>query len=279
MQQSRPRLWRALFVAAALIVVLPLAWLGPLDQVGERYVEEGLKRALVTFATARTANAVISVVKSTTVSVPIIGGVTASPGQLLDPIDQLIEQFSTLMLAACISLAAQRLLIAAGGLPAVSAGLTVLLLAWAWLTLRGGDHPRFIRTLLVITLFVRFAVPIASFGSEATFNAVMSTSYSSSEAQVKSTSDALSGTANELASSPSKITQAAKLMDEFKARIDNAVRHVVTLMAIFVLQTLVLPLVFLWITFRLFGIAFNWRPVLRLRRREGTATGGDARLS
>ena len=260
---SRPTFWRRLAAAIAVLAILPLAWIGPLDRMGEEYVEQGLKRAMLTFATARTVNGVISVVKSTTVSVPFVGGVSASPGQLLDPLDDLIEQFSALMLAACISLAAQRLLIAAGGIPVVSAGLTLLLLAWAWLHLLDRQCPRWIGITLALFLFVRFAVPIAALGSEAAFHAVMSAPYASAESGMTSASGSLSGAADEVKKSPFKIST---VLEDLKAKVDMAVRHAITLMAIFVLQTIVLPLLFLWLAYRLLGATFTWRPALNLPR-------------
>ena len=263
---TRSPIWCRIPVVALLVFILALAWMGPLDRMGQDYVDQGLKRATVTFATARTANAVISVLKSTTISVSAIAGASASPGQLLDPLDELIEQFSTLMLAACISLAAQKLLISIGGLFLVNAGVTAVLLAWAtWLFLRG-DCPRWMTTLVVMLMFVRFAVPIAALASEAAFNAVMAGEYNSAESKVSSTSQSLSVAADEVAQSPSRIARAGTLLHELKVKIEDAVHHVVSLMAIFILQTLVLPLLFLWVVYRLFGAAFNWRHLPGLPR-------------
>src|SRR3954462_5885799 len=110
---------RRFMVIAAIIVLVPMAWLGSLDDAAKQYVESGLTRALATFAVARSANAVISVLQETTVAVSPGGmGFTASPGQILDPLNDLVEEFSTLMLAACISLGMQRVLISVGALPA-----------------------------------------------------------------------------------------------------------------------------------------------------------------
>ena len=77
---------RRSLLGVSAVVILALAWLGPLDRVAQDYVESGLKRALITFAAARTANAVISVVQETTVAIQPLGvGVTLSPAQALDP--------------------------------------------------------------------------------------------------------------------------------------------------------------------------------------------------
>ena len=46
--------------------------------------------------------------------------------------------------------------------------------------------------------------------------------------------------------------------NDLKDSVEAQVRHVVTLMAIFVLQTMVLPLLFLWVAYRLLGATFTW---------------------
>jgi hypothetical protein len=258
---------RRLMIAVTIIVLLPLAWLGPLDNAAREYVESGLKRALVTFAAARAANAVISVLQETTVAISPMGiGVTASPGQILDPLNDLVEEFSTLMLAACVSLGVQRVLISVGGFPAVSAALTVALLAWAWFPFRAAQSPRWLTRLLVMLLFVRFAVPIASLGSEMTFRAVMANQYAEAESQVDLTAQqmrALGPGTN--AAAPEGLVERwtrwyAEKKGDVKSDLDalgnkaeNAIRHIITLMALFVVQTVLLPVLFLWLAYKFFG--------------------------
>lgn len=53
---------------ALLLLVLSVAWLKPLDQRARTETEAGLKRALVTYAVARTINGIVSVVQESTVS-------------------------------------------------------------------------------------------------------------------------------------------------------------------------------------------------------------------
>ena len=250
-----------------------MAWLGSLDNLAKEYVESGLKRALVTFAAARTANAVISVLQETTVAISPGGvGVTTSPGQILDPLNALVEQFSSLMLAACVSLGIQRVLISIGGFPVVSAGLTVFLLAWAWFGWQAKQAPQWLTRLLVLLLFVRFAVPLAALGSEAAFRAVMSNQYAEAQSQVDFASEAMLQVAPDAnPAKPEGLVERLKQwysdkkgelridFRELKNKAENAVRHIVTLMAIFIVQTVVLPLLFLWLVYRLFGATFNWQ--------------------
>ena len=69
----------------------------------------------------------ISVVQGTQVSVQPGGvGVTFTPGQALDPINDLVEQFSLLMLGASVSFGVQLALIKFGAYWAVSLMLTAV---------------------------------------------------------------------------------------------------------------------------------------------------------
>ena len=89
-------------VTLLLAALVAFSWFSPLDIVATQQVDAGLKRALVSFATARTLNAVISVAQGTEVAIQPLGfGVNLAPGQVLDPINDLVEQFSHLILNPC----------------------------------------------------------------------------------------------------------------------------------------------------------------------------------
>lgn len=266
---DKPLLRRiVLCVSAALILVL--AWLGPLDRLAQDYVESGLKRALITFAAARTANAIISTVQATTVAIQPLGvGVTLSPAQVLDPLNELVEQFSALMLAACISFAIQRVLISIGGYEWVSVFLTIALLGWAWMGWHGERAPRWLARTLLVLLLVRFAVPIAALGSEASFRLTMASDYAQAQAVVKVTSDDLARMAPETPKGAGAIERLKEWWDrqkqdmqlyfgQLKDKAENMVRQVIVLMALFIVQTLLLPLFFLWVVQRMFRAALSW---------------------
>jgi len=92
-----------------------VAWYRPLQDVANAQVDAGLKRALISFASARALNAVISVIQGTEFSIQPIGvGVTLTSGQVLDPVNDLIEQFSTLMVVASVAFGVQKVLLAIG---------------------------------------------------------------------------------------------------------------------------------------------------------------------
>jgi hypothetical protein len=176
---SRRRTRHGLLLLAAIALVA-LAWLKPLDSTAETHVRAGLARALATFAVARTINGIVSVAQETGVAVQPGGvGMTFAPGQLLDPINDLVEQVSSVMLAVSVSFGIQLLLLHLGGSMLVSALLTAAVLAFGALWWRRAPMPRWTWRLLAAIIFVRFAVPLATSGSELAYQYAMAGEYAS----------------------------------------------------------------------------------------------------
>ncbi len=257
------RHWLLLAVAA---VIVALAWLKPLDRGAETHVKAGLKRALATFAVARTINGVVSVAQETGVAVQPGGvGMTFAPGQLLDPVNDLVEQVSSVMLAVSVSFGIQLLLLHLGGSALVSAVLTAAVLGCAMLWWWRTPVPRWVWRLLAAMLLVRFAVPLAASGSELAYQYAMADEYAAAQgqlegagaaagpaspasgAQVPSSAPATQSFWEILKSVPKwdeskDDVQERSRIEQLKARLDNAVEHLLRLVAIFVVQTVLLPL-------------------------------------
>lgn len=253
--------WALALLAAAL---LALAWLGPLDQWAGEQSHAGLKRALATFAAARALNGAISVAQGTEIAVEPAGvGVTFTPGQVLDPVNDLVEQFSTLMLTASVSFAVQGTLVAVGGHWLASLLLSAALLAWlAWRIWwpQGAALPWLQRALL-LCLLLRFAVPLAALGSDLCFRAFLAERYQASQQALALGEREVSGLAQPPAEAPpasmgeqvrrwwrdagEAIDVEARLaaLRETAARVTE---HVVELIVVFLLQTLIVPTLLLW---------------------------------
>src|SRR5665647_1805913 len=120
----------ALFIC--LLVLLLGSWLAPLDAPAMQQVDAGLKRALITFASARALNGVISVIQGTLVDAQPAGmGFTFAPGQLLAPINEVVKHFADLMLMASVAFGVQKVLITISGYWVISLVLTATALGWA----------------------------------------------------------------------------------------------------------------------------------------------------
>jgi len=274
---------RALLLAFLAATLAGTWWLTP-DRAATREVDVGLKRALASFATARTLDAIVSAAQGTEVSMQPLGvGVTLAPGQALDPINDLIEQFAGLMLAASVSFGAQRVLIAAGGHWIVSALLSAAAIGWVVWRWRSASTEaetgpravasRWLPRVLLLLLLVRFAVPLAVLGADAGFRLLMADDYAAGQAALDRSAGAMRelapptaepaadpGTLERLKrwwSGPATATPDASAavpsrneatrIERWQALIGDAVEHIVRLIVVFLMQTLVLPLLTLWL--------------------------------
>lgn len=203
MNNKFARVQMGMTVAFVLLVVM-LSWYRPISDKAATYVNDGLTRSLVSFASARALNGVISVFQGTEVAVQPLGfGVTLALGEILDPINDLVEAFSSVMLTTTVAFGIQKLLLTIGSNWAVSAFVTGVALVWSALFL-GGRVPRWLSQLLVVLLFVRFVMPVTMISSGFIFERLAASEYQESQSALDSTLGKLTGFYSEVNSSLSK---------------------------------------------------------------------------
>lgn len=282
-----PARWPFLLALAGALVAA--AWHGGLDAFAERQTEQALLRALIAFAIARGLNAVISVVQGTEVAVQPAGiGVNFTPGEVLDPVNDLVEQFSTVMLFAAASLGLQRLLIGIGAWMPLAIGITLLGAGWVvaswWQQRHARLEPspalRALRMGFFLLIALRFAVPIAAMASEGAYRAFLADEYEQSRAELQQAGSRLGELADAIAeerapADPSLAERARELFERYTPGLNierriraleqlatAVTRNVVDLIAIFVVQTVIFPLLFLWLLWR--GVARALPQLLRV---------------
>lgn len=256
---------------AVVAIVMVYAWLTPLDSAANQQVDAGLKRALFSFASARALNAIISAVQGTEVAVEPAGiGVIFTPGQVLDPVNDLVEQFSELMLIASVSFGIQKVLISIGGYWMVSLLLSLAAAGWAFFYLRMQSVASWLTRILVVLLMIRFAVPVVAIGSEKLFQKFMATDYSASQQVINATSVHI-GELNPPAAAVSEGQGVLERMkgwwsqngdvklrfEYLKQAAEQATENIIKLIVIFLLQTMVMPLLLLWILYGVTRRAFQ----------------------
>ena len=242
---------------------------GHVDSTSKGYAENALRNALVTFAVARTLNGVISVAQGTQLAIEPGGvGVNLSVGEILDPINDLVERFSAVMLVAASSLGLQTLLLnitAWWGFSAFLALASIAFLITLWMprpVVARYANPA-LRILLII-LFVRFAAPVLIIGT----NIITDMFLASGQAEATAILEATTSNIEELnqetqsvsADEPSILDRLGNFIGNsieslrvsdrlarLRESASNASEHIVNLIAIFVLQTIILPLLFLWL--------------------------------
>jgi predicted membrane channel-forming protein YqfA (hemolysin III family) len=257
-------LWTVVTVLAAAGALT-----GHIDRASEEQADNALKNALVTFAVARTLNGVVSAAQGTEVALEPGGvGVVLSVGEILDPINDLIERFSAVMLIAASSLGLQTLLLNITSWWGVTAFLLVaaagfLAVIWAPRSVAARYAQPALRVLLIL-LFVRFAVPVLIVGTTIISDRFLAPEQEAATAILRDTTADIERINDETrtttAGEQSLMDRLGEMIDEslesmrvgdrikeLRESASNAAEHVVSLIAIFVLQTILLPVLFLWL--------------------------------
>ncbi len=97
-----------IYILTAITLLAIVSWFDFFDRMSAEYVDNAIVQGTITFGIARALNAAISVLQSIQVG---IFGSSVTIGEMLDPINDLVEQFSTLMKYALGSLIIQKLLL------------------------------------------------------------------------------------------------------------------------------------------------------------------------
>jgi predicted membrane channel-forming protein YqfA (hemolysin III family) len=257
-------LWTVVIVLAAAGALT-----GHIDRASEEQADNALKNALVTFAVARTLNGVVSAAQGTEVALEPGGvGVVLSVGEILDPINDLIERFSAVMLIAASSLGLQTLLLNITSWWGVTAFLLVaaagfLAVIWAPRSVAARYAQPALRVLLIL-LFVRFAVPVLIVGTTIISDRFLAPEQEAATAILRDTTadierindetrtttageQSLMDRLGEMIDESLESMRVGDRMKELRESASNAAEHVVSLIAIFVLQTILLPVLFLWL--------------------------------
>ena len=251
------------------VLVAGLAWTPWLDASAEGYYEQAFKRALITFGLARALNGVISVVQGTELSLQPAGvGLTLAPGEIVDPLNDLIERFSWVMLAASTSLGMQKVLMDISAWWGISLIVGLGALGYLYLRLKPAGGVRWRRALqhfLLLAVFLRFAMPLMVVLNNAVYDVFMAADYESAQQVIVETTEELEALSEVEAPPPRGEPkgwveslgewfgeQAASLdlnkrMAAFQEKMAATIEHLLKLTAVFILQTIVFPLLFLWL--------------------------------
>ncbi len=268
-----------LIVLLIVIVLSPLRTavfenrlLQTVDQTATEQVENSLTRALASFALARVTNGVISVIQESEVAVSPAGvGLNLALGQVLDPLNDMVERFSWVMLVALASLGVQRFLIEISpwlGIELLGCLAFLLWLAGLWFGrwLRV-DLVSFGKRLLFLAIVVRFAVPLTATLNQTTYEHFLADRHDVASHSIAETNaelqlvEAIPDTSEDESwwqQFTSRLKQAEQAIDFeqvqnwLKQRSTLMVENFLDLLVVFLLNTVILPIAFLWGIFRLF---------------------------
>ena len=252
----------AAIAAVVLLAVAPLA-----DRVGGEALDGSFKRALAALATTRGLDAAISLAQSSEVSFSLGPGGSIGIGQVLDPVNDLVEQYGTLLMTSTTALGIQQVglrlgqslgwwlfvpsLVALAAASAARGSMATGLTTWG-------------RRLFALALFARLAIPTAAWIDGIVADRFLEADYLAATAVVERTTERLEDMKAEGPDKPwyERLNPVKVIGEQAKQLSDTlgtAAESIVNLVIYFTVSTIVLPLGTLWLLSRTLGAIFGPR--------------------
>lgn len=273
--------------AAVILAVLPVS-----DELGNEQIDEAFSRALVGFAIARGLNGVISVAQGTEVAIQPAGvGLNFTPGEILDPVNDLVERFSWIMMLATSSLGVQKVLLSMSAWHGLAMGVALLgglLIALKLLPSGQGSAstsgPLFepwmgmaLTRLFLFVLILRFMMPAVIIANNWVYETFLEQDYVEATQSLEEARDAISQindevrTESQVDESDSLLERARDVyrravesvdleqrLEQYRAAAESVTESTIRLVVVFLMQTLVFPLLFLYIVYGLIKRLTRW---------------------
>jgi hypothetical protein len=274
---------------AALAIVIVVTWLPITDTIAINDIDTGFNRALAAFGIAKALNMAISVFQTSQIG---LFGFSLAVGEVLDPVNDLIEQFSNFMLMATVAFGIQKVLVLIGGHFLVKVVLTMIAVIIGTLLLSKKKPPQWFTSLFVLMVLLRLAVPSAAILTNTAYKYFLAaedqqsyTSLSNSIDQIEKIittpqrsvpainqpiappagNDGLLSKAKTIIATATTFSPSdayARSLDELNAMKtktlqvgEQMTRDVTTQIVMFLLQTLFFPIGFVWMLYKA-GVSF-----------------------
>jgi len=246
-----------------------------LDIKGKESVDTNFKESLVVFGSAKALNAVISLAQGTELDLPFL---TLSIGEVLDPINDLVEQFSLVMLASTVSLGIQKIMMNFVVTDVYNYVLLLFVCLMNVFIFFRFQKDQNIRALFfkitVVLVFLRFAVPLMGIVNDYAYNSFVKQEYNIEElnnniVQIKENVNGVMQNTVQKTEDESflnKITNITEKFDsnyyekrvqEYKNAVENSSEYIIALIIAFIFQTILLPLLFLFLLYRFIKSVFT----------------------
>ncbi len=155
-------LTRKIIASVVIALLMLVSSIKVLDNYADEYTTEAITAAAISYATARGINALVSMMQTTTIEAGVGVSGSISVGELLDPLNDLIERYSSVMVVVLASLAGQKVLLLISSQQFFQVlimlfGLASIIVVQLNKTSRFG----FILKSFLILVFIRFSLGIA----------------------------------------------------------------------------------------------------------------------
>ena len=253
------------------------------DTYGEKYTAEGLTRSSAAFVIAKGLNGAISVVQGTEVAMEPAGiGLILTPGQILDPVNDLVERFSWVMLICTTSIGIQTILLAIFSSLFFSVVVAILLFLMVLFIWKCQSTSINLRNILYrVTAFIiilRFFIPIMAITSDGLYKAFLEQTYTISKDHLEQSETTIANLSKDnqqidndaidqswyerLSNSINDAIDAIdvdKRVEQLEKEAEDLSKHIINLIVVFTMQTILFPLFFIWLVMKLIKANFTFR--------------------
>ncbi|WP_066350260.1 hypothetical protein [Aliarcobacter skirrowii] len=235
-------------------------------------IDKSFNQALIVFGSAKALNAVISLAQGTEINLPFV---VVAIGEVLDPINDLVEQFSLIMLASLVSLGIQKILLNFVSNDFFNLTFIISILVFnIFLFLKFKNIESIKNMALKLTLFLlflRFSIPFVAYLNQYSYDYFIKPQYNIEQLNetILNTKDEISKINLESVEEKESgffekfrqkfdMTFYEKKVDEYKDAVDSSSDNIVDLIIVFIFQTILLPLFYLFVFYILLKKLFNF---------------------
>jgi hypothetical protein len=274
MFQKPNLLTKRIFFSVGLIALIALAMTGVIDKTSKEFTDYSLEKGLAALAFARAIQAGIGVAVEIDFTVNLLGsGIDVPIGKALSHCSDMVDWFNTVMVTACISLGIQKALLALSTTILVSSITSLAVfcfgLAMWYPTVLNRSQRNTLTSFVMLCLFFRFAIPVMAFCNHAIYYSVLHEVHTQADQNLSKVAGSIEQThigASEESEQKEKSTLSAvtdwmgstitslnpiALFNNVRKAVENLPDYLIKLMTVFLINTLVFPVLFLWILTKL----------------------------
>ena len=250
-----------------------------LDSTADSYFKDSITKAGVSYGVCRVINATVSVIQQSSIQLEPAGiGLSLAVGQIVDPINDMVERLSNVLVMSIASLGVQELAyeISITIVPQILAVLLLFMSFLMWFkNARVLKLQRILMSVLVIASIARFCLPVSSIANEflqETFfedkileaNKTLTASTAGIDKLEDVSVPKLDGFIGTIGNSASYIKEKSVdfkntiqvIMENKGVIVENLLRLTFLYLGIFVIQVLILPLLVFWFLMKIINSLF-----------------------
>lgn len=249
-----------------------------IDSTADAYFKDSITKAGVSYGVCRVINAAVSVVQQSSIEVGVGIGMSIAVGQIADPINDMVERLSNVLVMAIASLGVQELIyeISITIVPQILAVFLFILSLLVWFR---GERvlklQKIMMSVLVIASIARFCLPVSSMANEFLQEAFFddkimeaNEKLTASTAELEKIKDVdvpkVDGVMGSIGNSASYIKKKSVdlkntiqvIMENKGVIVENLLRLTFLYLGIFIIQVLLLPLLIFWLLMRIVNSLF-----------------------